>query len=266
MNFNRAALPGAAIAGAAQRFLPFSPASPNALPMQKIRVGVVDQGRQEKLQPYLDALTAAGAEVSVLPWQDPRAAAEDVSSFDALVLCGGDDVDARRWGEANHAAVELVPAARDEYEIAVVRAAVERGVPLLGVCRGSQVMNVALGGTLDQHIPDVPGRGPHGGGVRHEVEIVPWTLLSTLVAARRGNVNSFHHQSVGRLAPGLRVAARTADGGIEAVEGPGRFCLGVQWHPERENNDPSFGPELFARLVDAARKAGMPAAPRTSNP
>lgn len=220
--------------------------------MSKVTVGVVDQGKEEKLQPYLDALHAAGAEATVLRWQERRDAAADASAFDAILLCGGDDVDATRWGEANHPTVELVPAARDEYEIAIVRAAVERGVPLLGVCRGSQIMNVALGGTLEQHIPDEPGRLPHQDGARHEIDVVPGTLLAQF--ASRAGVNSYHHQAVARLAPKLRVSARSRDGVVEAVEGPGAFCLGVQWHPEREGNDASLGPVLFRALVEAARK------------
>jgi putative glutamine amidotransferase len=230
--------------------------------MTAIRVGVVDQGREEKLAPYVEALRAAGAETTVLRWQEPRDPVKDAASFDAIVLCGGDDVDARRWGEANHPSVGLVPAERDEYEIGIVREAVARGVPLLGVCRGSQVMNVALGGTLEQHVPDVPGRGPHGDGVRHPVEIVPGTLLGRLGA--RATVNSYHHQAVGRLAAPLRVAARSPDGGVEAVEGPGAFCVGVQWHPERVGNDEPFGSGLFRALVEAARMSRTAAAARSS--
>jgi putative glutamine amidotransferase len=231
--------------------------------MPKIRVGVVDQGREEKLQPYLDALHAAGAEATVLRWQEPRDAAADAAAFDAIVLCGGDDVDARRWGEANHPSVVLVPAERDEYEIAIVRAAVDRDVPLLGVCRGSQIMNVALGGTLEQHIPDTPGRGKHDGGARHEIDVAPGTLLARF--ASRGAVNSYHHQAVGRVAPGLRVSARSADGAVEAVEGPGCFCLGVQWHPERDGNDAPLGRELFRALVQAAELHRTTGTARTSN-
>jgi gamma-glutamyl-gamma-aminobutyrate hydrolase PuuD len=235
---------------------------PILVAMKKVRVGVVDQGKEEKLKLYLDALLAAGADVTVLRWQTPRDAAADAGAFDAIVLCGGDDVDARLWGEQNHPSVELVPPARDAYEVAIVRAAVDRGVPLLGVCRGSQVMNVALGGSLEQHVPDVPGRGPHGGGTLHSISIEPGSLLSRL--ARGGAVNSFHHQAVGRLAPGLTVSARSADGGVEAVEGPGLFCLGVQWHPERAGNDPGLGPELFRALVEAGEKARTPGGPRSS--
>ncbi|MCE9637579.1 MAG: gamma-glutamyl-gamma-aminobutyrate hydrolase family protein, partial [Planctomycetes bacterium] len=187
-------------------------------------------------------------------------AARDAARFDALVLCGGDDVDARHFGETNHPTVETVPAIRDTYEMELVRRARDLGTPLLGVCRGAQVMNVALGGSLIQHIPDVPGTGAHRGGVSHEVRVEPGTRLASLGdGAATMTVNSFHHQAVGRLAPGLRIAARASDGIVEAVEAidcAGPFFLGVQWHPEREGNPVPYGRGLFAELVAAARRSG----------
>jgi putative glutamine amidotransferase len=222
--------------------------------MQPVRVGVVDQGTEWKTKQYLDALAELGAEATVLAWSAGRDAAADAARFDAIVLCGGDDIDARRFGEENHPSVGLVPPERDEYEIGIVRAAVARGVPVLGVCRGAQVMNVALGGTLEQHIPDIPGRAQHGDGVVHGVEVVAGTGLARIWGRTEpGTVNSFHHQAVGRVAPMLRVAARSPDGGVEAVESvSGPFCLGVQWHPERGGNDEPLGRGLFRALVDAA--------------
>lgn len=221
-------------------------------------VGVVDQGREEKLRPYLDRLAAAGATYEVLPWSgDP---ARDATRFAALVLCGGDDVDARRWGEPNHPTVELVPAARDEYEIALVRAARAAGTPILGVCRGEQVINVALGGTLVQHVPDVPGAGTHGGGATHDVRIEPGTRLASISGLSTAAVNSFHHQAVGRLAPGLRVSARAPDGIVEGVEPEdpaAPFLVGVQWHPERDGNPAALAAGLFEALVAAARARGI---------
>lgn len=228
--------------------------------MGRVRVGVVDQGREEKLELYVACLGAcdggdgAPPDVEILRWSgDPVA---DAARFDALVLCGGDDVDARLWGEENHPSVELVPAIRDDYETRFVRAAVARGVPLLGVCRGSQVMNVALGGSLVQHVPDHPGAGSHGGGTLHRIAIEDDSLLRGIAGLAAADVNSWHHQAVGRLGSGIRVVARSADGVVEAVEGPGRFCLGVQWHPEREGNGGSLGPGVFAALVAAARNPG----------
>jgi putative glutamine amidotransferase len=227
--------------------------------MSDLTIGIVDQGREEKLRLYAEAVAAAGARFEVLPWTGD--AERDAQRFDGLVLCGGDDVDAARWGEANHPTVELVPAVRDDYEIRLVRRALAHRTPLLGVCRGSQVMNVALGGTLIQHVPEVPGAGAHQGGARHEVALVPGTLLASLSHAAAAQVNSHHHQAIGRVAEGLRVAARAPDGIVEAVEagdgGPdgGRFVVGVQWHPEREGNDAPYGLDLFAELVRAAGAA-----------
>lgn len=218
--------------------------------MRRVTVGIVDQGREEKLRLYAERVEAAGAAFEVLRWSGDAAA--DATRFDALVLCGGDDVDAQRWGEENHPTVELVPAVRDEYEIALVRAAAAAGVPLLGVCRGSQVMNVAMGGTLVQHVPEVPGAGTHGGGAVHEVALAEGTHVRRLRSAPRAAVNSWHHQAVGRLAPGLVVSARADDGIVEGVEGREGFFVGIQWHPEREGNDEALGAGLFRALVGAA--------------
>lgn len=222
----------------------------------RARIGVVHQGHEEKLEAYVRRCAAAGAETEVLLWDgDPEA---DARRFDALVLCGGDDVDPARFGEERHPTVELANSRRDEYEIRIVREAVARGVPLLGVCRGGQVMNVALGGTLVQHVPDLPGALPHKGGTRHEVDLVEGTLLRALAARPSASVNSYHHQAAGRVAPPLRVSARSRDGVVEALEGdPARpFLVGVQWHPEREGNDEPLAQGLFDALVQAAGKRG----------
>jgi len=224
--------------------------------MTKPRIGVVHQGHEEKLGAYVRRCTAAGAETEILPWDgNPEA---DARRFDALVLCGGDDVDPERFGEERHPTVELADPRRDEYEIRIVREAAGRGVPLLGVCRGGQVMNVALGGTLVQHVPDLPGALLHRGGTRHEVEFVEGTLLRALAGRERASVNSYHHQAAGRVAPALRVSARSSDGVVEALEaGDSRpFLVGVQWHPEREGNDEPLAQGLFDALVRAAEKRG----------
>jgi len=235
----------------------------------EIRVGVVEQGT-EKTRHYTALVEQAGARAVVLAWEgDP---VRDAGAFEGFVLTGGDDPDARHFGEANHPAVTLVPEARDLYEIALLREVVAARKPLLAICRGAQMLNVALGGALEQHIPDLPGRAPHGDGRGHALDVLPGTLLERLGGRRGAVVNTYHHQGVGRLAPGLAVAARAEDGTIEALEGPGTFCLGVQWHPERPGNDEPLGPLLFHRLVEAARArraaagAGIPGSSRPAPP
>ncbi|MCG3133750.1 MAG: putative glutamine amidotransferase [Planctomycetes bacterium] len=224
--------------------------------MRRIRVGIADQGKEEKLRLYAERVTSAGGSYEVLPWTGD--AQKDAARFDALVLCGGDDVDARHWGEENHPTVELVPAIRDAYEIALVRAAAERRVPMLGVCRGGQVMNVAMGGTLVQHVPDLPGAGMHAKGHVHEVALAPGTHVRRLRGAERARVNSWHHQAVGRLGRGLVASARCGDGVVEGVEAGDGFFVGVQWHPEREGNDEELASGLFRALVEAAGRRANP--------
>jgi len=224
--------------------------------MRKLLVGVVDTGT-DKVENYVRALAEMGADVHVLGWAGGRDAASDVAAYDALVLCGGDDVAAHYFGEEGHPAVTLDPPERDHYELELARLAVQADRPLLAVCRGMQVLNVALGGAVDQHIPDTAGRLEHRGGVLHLVEVAADSLLAGLLPAdaRTVWVNSFHHQGAGRLAPALRLTACTTDGVPEAIEGPGRFCLGVQWHPERPEGDAALRSPVFGALLEAAARA-----------
>ena len=168
-----------------------------------------------------------------------------------------------RYGEARHATVTDVDAARDEYEIALVTAAIAADLPVLAICRGLQVMNVAAGGSLIQDIPSAVGAAvPHQvpnpkDAIAHDVTIVPGSRLAGMmgeaVAGGRLAVNSRHHQSVRRLASGFVVTAEAPDGVIEAIERPSsRFCVGVQWHPENFVESGTFLP-LFAGLIAAAR-------------
>jgi putative glutamine amidotransferase len=197
------------------------------------------------------------------PKKDPLPQA--LEGADGVLLTGGPDVDPSLYGETEtHPTVE-VSADRDEYEVPLAQAAIARDLPLLAICRGVQVLNVAAGGTLIQDIPsatetainhsqtDAPDR------IAHDVTIEPNTCLSVLVTGRAGegarvSVNSRHHQSVKDAAPGFVVAATAPDGIVEAIERPAsRFCVGVQWHPENFWHDGRFG-GLFAGLVEAARK------------
>jgi putative glutamine amidotransferase len=178
-----------------------------------------------------------------------------------LVLSGGSDVDPALYGAAPHSKLGRVSRARDDFELALVRDALRRRLPVLGICRGHQLLNVALGGTLIQDIPAaVVGDVPHDSRrerweVAHEVAFTPGTRLHSLFAGRTVAVNSFHHQAIDRLGDGLVVSARSRDDRvIEGIELPDRpFVLGVQWHPEAFwREEPGFA-VLFEALVHAAR-------------
>jgi putative glutamine amidotransferase len=196
---------------------------------------------------YLLALEAAGAMPVVLP---PVGDAEAVlSRLDGICLSGGPDLDPGAYGaRERHPQLGETEPSLDAFELALARAALERDVPILGVCRGAQALNVAAGGTLHQHLEG--HRQTEAGTLpTHVVEVAPRTRLAAIMGAGTLAVNSFHHQAVATLGDGLRVVARAQDGTIEAVEGAG-FTLGVQWHAEAL---PAHLP-LFAALVVAARR------------
>jgi putative glutamine amidotransferase len=213
---------------------------------------------------YVTALERAGASVRVLdPARDePRAA---LDSCDGLLLTGGVDVDPREYGERERHPTVEIDAARDRYELSLARAALERDVPVLAICRGAQVLNVAAGGTLIQDLPSVtPSAIQHsitepGNAIAHEVVVSAGTKLAGLLGVdrrmdRRVPVNSRHHQSVKQAAPGFVVSASAPDGVVEAIEKPdAAFCVGVQWHPENFWRTGEFT-GLFEGLVRAARK------------
>src|SRR5215208_940552 len=179
---------------------------------------------------YLQALERAGAVPVVLPpcVSDLEAL---ISRLDGVCLSGGPDLDPEAYGAPDrHAELGPTEPSLDAFELALARAALERGIPLLGICRGAQALNVACGGTLHQHLPGHRQAEP-GCQATHEVEVLPQTRLAGLIGAGPVAVNSFHHQAVDRLGSGLRVAARAADGTVEAIEGAG-FVVAVQWHAE----------------------------------
>jgi putative glutamine amidotransferase len=209
---------------------------------------------------YTDAVVAAGGMPVLLPVVSPTLAEQLVARLDGLVLSGGGDVDPALYGQEPRPEVEGVDPARDAFELALVACALDRELPLLAVCRGAQVLNVARGGTLVQHLPDEerrpnvdPANYTRG---THEVAVDAGTLLHGLVGDRVG-VNSLHHQAVDQLGEGVVAVARDPAGVIEAVElDGGARVLGVQWHPELLGGDPD-NDALFAWLV---RCAGGPTA------
>ena len=212
---------------------------------------------------YLAATERAGGCAVLLPPQHGRAggagaertAADEVlDRIDGLVLTGGADVDPARYGEVPAERTSAPRVQRDEWEMALTRGALDRDLPLLAICRGLQVLNVVLGGSLHQHLPDVAGHEGHQpepgvfGAV--EVNIEPGTRTAELIGPRV-RVSCHHHQALARLAPGLTVTGRADDGTVEAVEVPGQsFAIGVQWHPEEDSADG----RLFAALVEAAQR------------
>lgn len=189
---------------------------------------------------YTDALHSAGLRPFILPVLAPGDAESMLDGMDGLVLTGGEDVDPQHYGAGPHAALGDLHSSRDAFELALLLAAQRRQLPTLAICRGIQVANVALGGTLVQDIPDEwPGAILHdGGGPRHErvhdVRVDEASALARALGASRLTVNSFHHQSVASVAPGMSAVAHAPDNVIEGVQwtGDAWWLLGVQWHPE----------------------------------
>jgi putative glutamine amidotransferase len=198
---------------------------------------------------YVRSIVRAGGVPLLVP---PGAARDEtIDAVDGLVFSGGSDLDPELYGEPAHAETVGVVRERDDFELALMRAALARDLPLLAICRGSQVLNVALGGDLEQHVPDRVAADTHkqrpGVFAEHDVEVLDDTQLASLIGGQ-SSVKSHHHQGYGTLGTGLREGARAADGTIEALEDPSRrFTLGVLWHPE-EGEDLA----LFEALVAAA--------------
>ncbi|HXF56914.1 MAG TPA: gamma-glutamyl-gamma-aminobutyrate hydrolase family protein [Actinomycetota bacterium] len=188
-------------------------------------------------EPYLAALRRAGLEAVLLPPGGVEPDARLLASIQGLVLIGGGDVEPHRYGAPRHEKVYGEDPLRDELEIALVRGARARHLPLFAICRGAQVANVALGGTLHQHLPDLPGAGLHGdpvtgGGVSHEVRVAEGSRLFAATGRTTLACWSRHHQGLDRLGEGLVAVGWSPDGLVEAVESEDGWLLAVQWHPE----------------------------------
>jgi putative glutamine amidotransferase len=170
--------------------------------------------------------------------------------LDGLILAGGSDIDPASYGQEPHPETGGTNADRDRFEAALARAALERDMPVLGICRGMQMLNVACGGTLVQHIDDVvTHRHTPGEFADHEVELDSGSLAARAAGGERLAVKSHHHQGVDRLGSALVATGRDADGLVEAIEMPERqFALGVLWHPEQDDES-----RVIAALVEQAR-------------
>jgi gamma-glutamyl-gamma-aminobutyrate hydrolase PuuD len=201
---------------------------------------------------YVRAVEAAGGRPLLVP-PSTDGVEETLDALDGLLLSGGADLDPESYGAEAHPETNGVRPERDRAELVLLEAALARDMPVLAVCRGSQVLNVARGGDLVQHLPEVLGSERHketpGVVADHGVKILPDTKLHDVIGTH-APVKSHHHQGYGRLGEGLRESARAEDGTVEAIEDPSRrFALGVLWHPE-EGEDAA----LFEALVEEARR------------
>ncbi len=210
---------------------------------------------------YADAVARAGGLPLCLPvWQAPPGAL--LALCHGLILAGGSDVDPALYGGPAHPAIYGIDRTRDDAEIALVHLAVAAQMPTLAICRGAQIANVALGGTLHPHLPDLAAewgsalahRAEPYGGVTHAVTIEPGTRMAAILGSGDEPSVSWHHQAIDRLGNGLRVAACAADGCIEAVELPAHpWFVGVQWHPELSAATDTAQQRLFDVLIEEAR-------------
>jgi putative glutamine amidotransferase len=210
--------------------------------------------------PYVNALRRGGADAGILqpvPMERDELAGL-VARFDGLVLIGGPDVDPSLYGRDQHPECYGIDRDRDDFEVALVRVAIDREVPVLAICRGIQLVNVALGGTLDQHIARREGLIAHGvpdggEGVSHAVELEPGSLVAKAMGVDRAEGFSHHHQAIDDLGEGLRAVGWTEDGIIEAVElDEAVWLVGVQWHPEETAAFDPAHQGLFDALVAQA--------------
>ena len=227
--------------------------------LEQAQTGVWDVPASFLPKVYFEAVNKAGGIAVLLPPQpvDERVANRVLDGLDGLIITGGKDVDPARYGQERHPATDEPRRDRDAWEDALLTAAIDRGLPFLGICRGAQLLNVALGGTLVQHLPDVLGSTRYNLGkgefAVNDVAVDPGTKTGGMLGDAIA-VKSYHHQAIDELADGLVVSARSDDGTIQAVELPGvAFGVAVQWHPEE---DAAEDARLFEGLVDAARQYG----------
>lgn len=211
---------------------------------------------------YVHAVTASGGLPLMVPALAVELVPELLATVDAVLLSGGHDVSPDLYGAKLDPATGELDRARDLFEIALVKQALAAHKPIFGICRGQQIINVALGGTLVQNITGTPikhqQRPISGTKTTHQVQVVGGTRLASLLQGAYA-VNSFHHQAVAQVAPGLKVSARSADGVIEALEAPQQQLFSVQWHPEIMYPDHPAAQRLFQAFIQQASGIGQSA-------
>jgi putative glutamine amidotransferase len=226
--------------------------------MDKIKIGLLgshdEEGRMCIMPAYLNALWTQGAVGTLLPYRtDETFIAEAVEYFDGFMLCGGDDIDPTLYGEQNLGLSKNVCSSRDRFERALFPAAYAADKAILGICRGEQIINVAMGGSLYQHIDNHLQSAPKNERLQ-KTRIENGSLLHKIIGKDEILVNSFHHQNINKLGEGLVCNAMSEDGYIEAVHAPEkRFCLAVQWHPEISAHTDEDSNKIFEAFVKACR-------------
>ena len=219
---------------------------------ERARWAFWDQTAHLVADTYVTAIQAAGAHALLLP-VDPRAPEALLDRVDGLMVIGGADLDPEVYGQERSEHTETTYRERDEFELALTREALRRGLPFLGICRGMQLLNVALGGTLDQHLVGDDGIPSHRRivgtfeGTEHEIDLEPGSLAERALGEPVHEARCHHHQAVDRLGQGLTVTGRARDGVVEAIELADGWALGVQWHPEAGDKR-----ELFVAFCRAA--------------
>jgi putative glutamine amidotransferase len=208
-------------------------------------------------EPYVAALRAAGAQVALLPPSQPADPEELLAAFDGLLLAGGGDIEPARYGAADHPDQYGTDPDRDELELELARAAVRLGTPTLGICRGVQLLNVAFGGTLVQHLPDVDGLVVHRDEAKqamHGLRVEPGSRLAEALGQVEAEGLSHHHQSLERLGDGFRPVAWAPDGLVEGIERDQGWTVGVLWHPESTAHADPVQHRLLRGFVDVASR------------
>jgi putative glutamine amidotransferase len=218
------------------------------------------QGAYALPEPYVAALVAAGARVALLPPAQPGVAEALLERFDGLLLAGGGDIEPARYGAGDHPAQYGIDPDRDELELELARAAVRLAVPTLGICRGVQLLNVAFGGTLIQHLPDGDGRLEHRNEAKqamHDVEVADGSRLAAALGQGTARCLSHHHQGLDRIGDGFTPVAWAPDGLVEGIERDRGWTVGVLWHPESTAQRDPVQRRLLRGFVDVASRRGQ---------
>jgi gamma-glutamyl-gamma-aminobutyrate hydrolase PuuD len=233
-----------------------------AIPTYHLGAGQVGtwDGAYALPESYVTALVQAGARTALLPPAQPVAADELLAPFDGLLLAGGGDIEPARYGAAAHPALYGTDPDRDELELELARAAVRSAKPTLGICRGVQLLNVAFGGTLVQHVPDLDGPVEHRDQAKqavHGLRVAPGSRLAAALGEVEADGLSHHHQALDRLGEGFRAVAWAPDGLVEGIERPDGWTVGVLWHPESTAHADPAQHRLLAAFVAESSRRGL---------